>query len=177
MKKIIFPAIGILFLATVLVFFDFNENEQTIFDFESCVATQKETSLIYPGRCTAKDGRTFVQDIGNELEKTNLIRASSPRPGMLVKSPLTIEGEARGYWYFEASFPIKIIDSSGVEIARGIATAKEEWMTEEFVPFEAVLSFDTPAGGVGKLILMKDNPSGLPEHDDALVIPIKFSGE
>lgn len=47
-------------------------------------------------------------------------------------------------------------------------------MTEEFVPFTATLRFTSP-GGHGTLILRKDNPSGLPEHDDALVIPVRFA--
>ena len=52
-------------------------------------------------------------------------------------------------------------------------------MTEEFVPFSAVLEFVTPTAGDpelnrGTLILQKDNPSGLPEHDDALEIPVVF---
>ena len=29
----------------------------------------------------------------------------------------------------------------------------------------------------GSLILKKDNPSGMPEHDDALEIPIFFASE
>jgi spore germination protein GerM len=51
----------------------------------------------------------------------------------------------------------------------------EEWMTEEYVPFEATLSFNPPQTETGTLILSKDNPSGLPEHDDELRIPVRFA--
>ena len=54
-------------------------------------------------------------------------------------------------------------------------------MTEDFVPFSATLEFTSPYPGKGQdfmkrgsLILKKDNPSGLPENDDALEIPIQF---
>lgn len=116
---------------------------------------------------------------GNELEKANLIRLDTPRQNQIIKSPLTIKGEARGYWFFEASFPVVLTDWDGLIIAQGIATSKSEWMTSEFVPFEAVLTFTVDKNAYsnrGTLILRKDNPSGLPEHDDALEIPVVFAG-
>jgi len=56
----------------------------------------------------------------------------------------------------------------------GIAQAEGEWMTTEFVPFKATLNFEKPSVKTGKLILKKDNPSGLSQNDDELVVPIKF---
>jgi len=113
-----------------------------------------------------------------ELDKSNLIRLDNPRPNQIIQSPLTIKGEARGYWFFEASFPVILTNWDGLIIAQGIATAKGEWMTTEFVPFEATLQFIVDRNTYsnrGFLILRKDNPSGLPEHDDALEIPIVFA--
>ncbi|MDP4009114.1 MAG: Gmad2 immunoglobulin-like domain-containing protein, partial [bacterium] len=43
----------------------------------------------------------------------NMIRLSIPQSNKIVASPLHIEGEARGTWYFEASFPIHIEDANG----------------------------------------------------------------
>ena len=116
-----------------------------------------------------------VEDTGNAAQKAGLIRLTAPLPNATVSSPLTITGEARGYWYFEASFPVVLVDWDGRIIAQGIATAKDEWMTEEFVPFEATLTFVVDKNvysNRGALILQKDNPSGLPEYDDALEIPV-----
>lgn len=106
--------------------------------------------------------------------KTDLICVSKPRPNQTISSPLVIEGEARGTWFFEASFPIKLFDGNGKEIAIAIAQAQGEWMTTDFVPFRATLEFSKPATENGTLVLEKDNPSGLPEHDDSLVMPIRF---
>jgi len=48
-------------------------------------------------------------------------------------------------------------------------------MTEDFVRFSGELIFETPGvSNRGALILRKDNPSGMPENDDALEIPITF---
>jgi len=177
MKKVIFTLFFIIFIFTIswtYFYFAKTEDNLAILDFESCVASQKIISQIYPPQCITKDGRVFVEDIGNELEKSDLIRVSFPRPGGKIGSPFVIKGEARGYWFFEASFPVRLIDSSGVLLAQGIATAKDEWMTENFVPFEATLLFEKPTTINGKIILMKDNPSGLKEHDDSLEIPVIF---
>jgi hypothetical protein len=113
--------------------------------------------------------------MGNEAEKMDLIKITSPRPNDGISSPLTLTGEARGNWFFEASFPVVLTDENGIVVATGIAQAKGDWMTESFVPFEATLTFQKPAGSdKGILTLKKDNPSGLPANDDALIIPIIF---
>ena len=147
-------------------------------NFEECVTTGSPVMESYPRQCRY-DNQTFVEGIGNELEKVDLIRISNPRPNQVIKSPLTITGEARGTWFFEASFPVVLANWDGLIIAQGIAQAKSEWMTTDFVPFEATLTFTVDKNvysNRGALILRKDNPSGLPEHDDALEIPVVIQG-
>ncbi len=96
------------------------------------------------------------------------------KEGGKVSSPLIIEGSARG-WYFEASFPIEIRNASGTILAEGPAQAQADWMVDAFVPFKITLTFPAqPAGSMGKVILRKDNPSGLPENDQSLEIPVTF---
>lgn len=102
------------------------------------------------------------------------IRVNSPLPNQVIKSPLIITGEARGTWFFEADFPVKLLDENGKEIAVHYAQALGDWMTEDFVPFQAEINFEKPGTSTGVLILEKDNPSGLPEHDDELIIPVRF---
>ncbi|MBI4085461.1 MAG: tryptophan-rich sensory protein [Candidatus Liptonbacteria bacterium] len=109
--------------------------------------------------------------------KENLIRVESPGANETVSSPLTVRGNARGNWFFEASFPVKILDVNGNLVATSIAQAQSDWMTTEFVPFNAVIEFEKPTAGSGFLVLEKDNPSGLPEHSDELRVPILFSGQ
>ncbi len=115
-----------------------------------------------------------IEDVGNALEKQDLIRAEVPRPNEKIQSPLAVKGEARGYWFFEASFPVKIFDENNFLLAVMPAQSLGEWMTEDFVPFSATLSFAAPSTPKGKLVLEKDNPSGLPEHADELVVPVYF---
>lgn len=94
--------------------------------------------------------------------------------GDTVTSPLIVTGEAR-LWYFEGSFPVRLVNQQGQTLVDSYASADGEWMTEDWVPFTAELVFSPPLSGTtGKLILMKDNPSGLPENDDQVEIPVKF---
>lgn len=107
--------------------------------------------------------------------KDDLIVVEKPLPGSAIKNPLTIEGRARGTWFFEATFPVMLTNWDGLIIAEGFATAQGDWMTEDYVPFTARLEFTKPDYGTnGILILQKDNPSGLPEHDNAIEIPVTF---
>jgi hypothetical protein len=50
-------------------------------------------------------------------------------------------------------------------------------MTEDYVPFTASIIFDNKAisgnySNRGAIIFRKDNPSGLPQFDDAFEMPI-----
>ncbi len=100
------------------------------------------------------------------------IVVDAPKMGATVTNPLTVTGKARGGWYFEASFPVKLLDALGKEIAAAPAQAQGEWMTEDFVPFVATLAFSVPTAQYGTLVLMKDNPSGLPENDEQIEVSV-----
>ena len=102
------------------------------------------------------------------------ITVDAPQPHQVIASPLTITGQARGTWYFEADFPIRLFDAAMQQIASAPATAQSEWMTENFVAFEATLTFTDPGTSNGYLLLEKDNPSGLPEHAGSIIIPVQF---
>ncbi len=117
------------------------------------------------------------------LASNSPVILEEPLSGGLISSPLKIKGKARGNWFFEATFPVVLTDWNRKIIAENFATVKGDpddtagvnWMTTDFVPFEAELKFEKPAYGKnGFLILKKDNPSGLPEHDDALEIEVSF---
>ncbi|OGM05573.1 hypothetical protein A2715_05825 [Candidatus Woesebacteria bacterium RIFCSPHIGHO2_01_FULL_39_32] len=146
---------------------------QEVSDFESCASSGYPVLESYPRRCIA-NGNSFVEEIGNEIEKMDLIIVDDPRPKQEISSPLKLTGQARGNWYFEASFPVYLYDEEGNEIGTAIAQAQSDWMTEEFVPFSVNLEFDKPETLQGELVLQKANPSGLSENEDSLTIPVRF---
>jgi hypothetical protein len=110
------------------------------------------------------------------------ITVNTPTINMVISSPLTLAGEAKGTWYFEASAPVDLLDFTGAVIATGFVTATGDWMTVDFVPFTGSLSFISPytagdpvAWKQGSLVFKKDNPSGEPQNDDQIIIPIQFA--
>jgi hypothetical protein len=111
------------------------------------------------------------------VKPNNMIRVSQPIINTVVSSPITITGEARGGWYFEGSFPVRIEDANGNILGQHYASAKGEWMTNEYVPFTSELAFTNSNTETGILILSKDNPSDLREFDDEILIPIRFNIE
>lgn len=107
----------------------------------------------------------------------DMVKISTPKVGEEVASPIEIRGEARGTWFFEASFPVYVVDWDGKIIGQGIATAQSEWMTENYVPFTASIDFKVSEisgnySNRGTIIFKKDNPSGLPQFDDAYEMPV-----
>lgn len=128
----------------------------------------------------------LVRSGRDESCKNDLIFVESPLAGTTIMSPLVVRGYARGFWFFEASFPLTLVDWDGKIIAQSHAEAvldpndpESTWMTEHFVPFEGKIEFEKPDdigtfSNRGAIIFHKDNPSGLPEHDDALEMPVYF---
>lgn len=105
---------------------------------------------------------------------TNLIEIDAPQANAQISSPVTVSGKARGPWYFEASFPVQILDANGKQLGQAPVQAKGEWMTEEFVPFEGKVTFSKPTTQTGFVVFHKDNPSGLPESEQEIRVPVRF---
>jgi hypothetical protein len=115
-----------------------------------------------------------------ETPKATYINASadkivvtSPLPGATVGNTFSITGRARGGWYFEASFPIQVLSATSTLLKEMPVQAQGDWMTANFVPF-ATTTIAVPAWykGPATLVLKNDNPSGLPENDASISIPI-----
>jgi len=128
-----------------------------------------------------KENNVVVYNLIVEGSKDNLIKIFKPLPNEVIEGPLKIRGEARGNWFFEATFPVVLADWDGRIIKETYAQTKENWMTENFVNFSLNLEFEKPFKKNdpdfmkrGSLILQKANPSGLPENDNALEITVFF---
>ena len=112
---------------------------------------------------------------GNAAAKRDLIQVTVPRPNASVSSPVSVVGQARGNWFFEASFPVKLVDAGGKTLGTGIAQTTDEWMTTSFVTFTATVSYTAMAPGSGTLVLMRSNPSGDPSRDEELNVPVEYA--
>jgi len=103
------------------------------------------------------------------------VRISSPLPNAVIASPVTVRGEARGNWFFEANIGVSVEDANGKMLGQVGGQAQGEWMTTNFVPFTGTVTFSTPTTPTGFVVISKDNPSGLPQHDASVRMPIRFA--
>ncbi len=174
----------ILVLALLVVYFAFFKKSApapttiVVTSFESCVSAGLPVTGTNPRQCKTTDGRVYAEEIAiNPTYKNSskdLITVENPYPGAVTGKNFTVTGSARGTWYFEASFPIEVLDKNGKTIATGIAQAQGEWMTQNFVPFKSDIKIPASYTGPATLVLKKDNPSGMPENDASISFPINI---
>ncbi len=103
-----------------------------------------------------------------------VVTVTAPLLGSKITTPLTVKGRVPGSWSSEGQFIVRLFDSDGTKIGERVAILDGDWMTESQVPFTATLMFSPSALHSGSLVLVKANPSGLPENDDAIEIPVTF---
>jgi hypothetical protein len=136
------------------------------------LAIEKDVEGFYQWMHRSCDDSNAFCD--NTVFKKDLVTITTPSSNSQIDSPVTVAGEARGSWFFEASFPVKILNDQGSEMGRGIAQTKSNWMTTERIPFTASIPFQPGPAKSGVIILEKDNPSGLPENADSVRAFITF---
>jgi hypothetical protein len=100
------------------------------------------------------------------------IAVTYPKANAQVPKTFTVTGKAPGNWFFEAQAPIMVQIEDGSKIAQSQMLALDDWMTTDLVNFKAEITITEAYSGPATLVLIKDNPSGLPENDDSLEIPI-----
>lgn len=136
---------------------------------EGMAAQPVESRVLTFGRV---DGKLVLKAvIFGTLESHDVVLVS-PMPETEVSHSFLVQGAARGPWYFEASFPIELQTVDGETLATVIAQAQGEWMTTDLVPFSTYMVAPATVEGLHMLVLKKDNPSGLPEHDKSVMIPV-----
>lgn len=144
--------------------------------FDTCATAGYPVMESDPRQCKTPDGRTYAEEIVQKPTFSNAsgddITVQTPFPGAVVGKEFSVLGEARGMWFFEASFPIELLDKDGKSLAIAVAQAQGEWMTENFVPFKADIKAPETYIGPATLILRRDNPTGLPEYDASISFPI-----
>ncbi len=98
-----------------------------------------------------------------EVEEADVV-VFSPQPHEEVTFPLTVTGEARGNWFFEAELNLKLLDNDGNELVEWFATSQEEdWMTMNLIDFEGVIE-EVPEGSTGGTLVIEENNPASPEE-------------
>lgn len=131
--------------------------------------TQEETINDSSSDETKEEPMSEEDKQGNEK-----IIISSPKKNSEINSPVQIQGQAIGPWFFEGNFTIQIIDNQGNKIGESLAYAQENYMTDHMVPFSAEINFNLNNSQQGKIIFKRANPSGLPENAESFELPIQI---
>ncbi|HOK34707.1 MAG TPA: Gmad2 immunoglobulin-like domain-containing protein [Candidatus Paceibacterota bacterium] len=165
MQKNAFLIIAIILIVILGGFYFFSSREQQI-------ACTLEAKICPDGSSVSRVAPNcdFAPCPG---EKEGIL-ISSPKRNETIKSPLIIEGEAKGFWFFEAQFTAELYDAQGNFLGRAILTAQKNWMSEDFVPFEGNLIFTQPQSPTGVLKFLSSNPSGLKENQKVFEVPVQF---
>lgn len=170
--KIAVKALVILFLVLAIRFILGGSEDSWICQNGVWVKHGNPSTPMPTSLCDVKVEIVPSGEINYKNATSDLIVVDLPFPGAVTGKEFSVIGKARGYWFFEASFPIQVLDKDGKILATAIAEAQEEWMTENFVPFKADLKIPESYIGPATLILNKDNPSGLPENEASISFPI-----
>lgn len=122
-------------------------------------------ALIFILKIPAQAPTVQAPIVNPEITLTNLTNGDS------VQLPFTVNGEVKGNWFFEASFPVFIKDQNGNQLGYGLASSPQDWMTANMIPFSVTLP-TVNYTGPGTIVFQKDNPSGEPQFDASLIVPV-----
>ena len=130
------------------------------------------SELIIPeADSNSSSTESFLQNSTSTVEMPIVI--NNIKDNQEVSNPIKIEGKARGSWFFEATFPIQLVDADGNILATTVARAESDWMTTDFVNFSANLEYvKSTSTNRALIVLSKDNPSDNPEFDQSIFIPV-----
>jgi Immunoglobulin-like domain of bacterial spore germination len=171
LKLFSFAILGIALVYGFLVF-DFGRGPKVV-DFITCAAAENQILESYPRQCRDGEGFIFVEALAT-TSVSELIIVDTPTTTSTVSDSFLATGKARGQWFFEGSFPVKVIGANGDVLGSGIAKAQGDWMSIGFVPFTASIDFKSRGNAEGIVRFVKDNPSGTPALDAHLDVPVRF---
>ncbi len=103
---------------------------------------KKYTNSCYAAQAGVKRGGSCASSATNDVVVT------SPAANALVQSPLTVSGKARGGWYFEASFPVRLLDDQGNTSAASIPLALDIAVRDGRVKRGDLLLLESFGGGL-----------------------------
>ena len=161
--------ISIIILSVLLVGIAYiSQNESLCCKYEIC----KQLTTI----CEKDAQEEEIENIGGEVlsEKGQTLYLDNIKSGDTVQIGYEMKGQAPGSWYFEGSFPVRVLNIQGEVVSSLVASTSDDWMTENSVPFSVVIDFPLEQESAFVLQFEKSNPSGLEENSDIAKIAISI---
>ena len=133
-KVILYLVIALILICVSSSCIIFDRSRDTSKEFAADSGKQDKDVEEEVTNTTNTDADTAGDKEANEADALpDQIIVSTPLPDQLIASPLIITGKARGTWFFEATFPVSLLDSNGNVLILHYAATEEEWMTENFI--------------------------------------------
>jgi len=129
-----------------------------------------------PPKGVATAGHTPVT-LGYPTSLDGHVKIFNPIPGQIVVSPSAISGNVTGGgWFFEGTFPVRIVDANGAVLGDGQAKETEPgaWASTGTVAFAGTIFFNVSHSATGTIVFSKDNPSGMPQNSESFSVPVRF---
>lgn len=123
---------------------------------------------------STEENAASVEAEKSSEEISELTQINTPKEEAVIESPLQLSGKAKGYWFFEADAPVKLLDENGNLLAKTYIKATDDWMTRNWVNFEGNLEFEVGSQKSGYLVFERANPSGLEENENQYKFPVRF---
>jgi eight-cysteine-cluster-containing protein len=177
MKRIILALVcAVLIVSFALVFYFREQNAvKLITNYSQCEENGFEVSGESPKKCKTPDGREFFEELQVPTPDVTDMVVVFPEQGDRVSSPVEVIGKAKGNWFFEATFPVTVLDDNQNEIGYGFVESLGEWMTEDFVDFKGEITFNSAGHDGGEIVFKNSNPSGMPEFEKSVSVKVKFA--
>jgi hypothetical protein len=104
-------------------------------------------------------------------DSTSLV-SFSLTPGQEVSGKVTLTGSLKGY-FNEGSTPLWITDESKTKVyLQTPLSSTGDWMVNTPIAFSKTVDFSSMPKGKAYLEIKADNPSGLPQYESSIWIPI-----
>lgn len=159
----------ILFIAFIVAIVAFAAGVWYTREYPATLTPVENTDITPTTPATTTSATPQATYINASADK---IVVTAPLPGTKVGNTFAVTGKARGGWYFEASFPLNVLSATNTLLKEMPVQAQGDWMTVEFVPFSTDVTIPAHYKGAATLVLKNDNPSGLPENEASISIPI-----
>jgi len=92
--------------------------------------------------------------------------------GSEVSGLIDAYGIIKSDYFFEGNLPISVLDANKNILRMTNGAATTDWMTIEPVSFKTSLDLTGLPFGPAYIQIHNDNPSGLPENDKFILVPI-----
>lgn len=147
--------LSVLLVGSAYIF----KNKDICCEYELC---KQLTSICVDDGDNMADGEILS-------ERGDVIYLENIESGDILSVDDVIQGRAPSSWFFEGTFPVRIFDKKGDELAALFAVADGDWMQEGYIPFTLELHsnlIDLDEESIVVFQFEKDNPSGLDENAD-----------